>query len=121
MWADLSSGQTDQTTTYNYGTAKRVAAGDSKIATGYLLQKVTYPDDGVGDRGYVLYAYNAQGQVIWTEDQATNVLENFYDTAGRETARWMIMKSAIPWGSPTVSEDGISDRLGDGKFYAPCP
>jgi len=52
-----------------------------------LLQKVTYPDDAGGDRGYVLYAYNAQGQVIWTEDQATNVLENVYDTSGRETAR----------------------------------
>jgi len=62
-------------------------ADDSKIATRHLLQKVTYRDDGVGDRGHVKYAYNAQGQVIWTEDQATNVLENVYDTAGRETAR----------------------------------
>ncbi|MBL8693272.1 MAG: hypothetical protein JNJ88_04170, partial [Planctomycetes bacterium] len=52
-----------------------------------MLQKVTYPDDEVGDRGYVKYAYNAQSQLLWTEDQATNVLENVYDTAGRETAR----------------------------------
>ncbi|MBL8693274.1 MAG: hypothetical protein JNJ88_04180 [Planctomycetes bacterium] len=52
-----------------------------------MLQKVTYPDDEVGDRGYVTYAYNAQGQLVWSQDQSTNVLESVYDTSGRETAR----------------------------------
>ncbi|MBL8235408.1 MAG: hypothetical protein JNL98_43335, partial [Bryobacterales bacterium] len=52
-----------------------------------MLQGVTYPDDGGGNRGYVKYAYNAPSQLLWTEDQATNVLGDAYDTAGRETAR----------------------------------
>ena len=88
MTAVLPSSPTyDQVTTYTYGTTKGVSAGESKYATGHLLQKVTYPDDAGGNRGYVKYAYNAQGQLLWQEDQATNVLELVYDTAGRETIR----------------------------------
>jgi len=35
----------------------------------------------------VKHAYNSQSQLLLTDDQATNVLENVYDTSGRETAR----------------------------------
>src|SRR5439155_1076979 len=74
----------DQVTTYTYGTTKGVSAGDSTIATGHLLQKVTYPDStGAGDD--VTFAYNAQSQEIYKKDQAGNVLETDYDTAGRQT------------------------------------
>lgn len=59
LTADLPSGQTDQVTTYTFGTTKGTGTGDSKIATGHLLQKVTYPDSS--DSGDVVkYAYNGQ-------------------------------------------------------------
>ena len=38
----------DQVTTYRYGTTKGGSAGDSKIATGHQLQKVTYFDSASG-------------------------------------------------------------------------
>jgi len=65
---------------------KGASAGDSKLATGHLLQKVTYPDSASGT-DVVTFAYNAQGQQIWKKDQAGNVLETNFDTAGRETHR----------------------------------
>jgi hypothetical protein len=43
MPADLPSPETDQVTTYTFGTTKGTAAGDSKIASGHMLQKVTHP------------------------------------------------------------------------------
>ncbi len=50
-WVDLYPVDTDgtpdsedQVTTYTYGTSKGTSAGDSKAATGNLLQKVQYPD-----------------------------------------------------------------------------
>ncbi|MBI5362690.1 MAG: hypothetical protein HZA53_05890 [Planctomycetes bacterium] len=80
--ADLPSGETDQETVYTYGTTKGAAAGDSKIATGHLLQKTTYPDSSsAGD--VVTYAYNAQSQELWKQDQAGNVYETEFDAAGR--------------------------------------
>ncbi|MEW6743202.1 MAG: RHS repeat-associated core domain-containing protein [Planctomycetota bacterium] len=84
MTADLPAGETDQTTTYAYGTTKGTSAGDSKIGTGHLLQKVTYPDSA-GGTDVVTYAYNALGERIWQKDQAGNVLEWDLDTLGRET------------------------------------
>ncbi len=86
MTADLPSGQTDQTTTYTFGTVKGTSAGDSKIATGHLLQKVTYPDSA-GGTDVVTFAYNAQGHLIWTKDQEGNVIETDFDDLGRETQR----------------------------------
>jgi RHS repeat-associated protein len=84
--ADLPSGETDQTTTYTYGTTRGTSAGDSKIATGHLLQKVTYPDSGSGT-DVVTYAYSAQNQQIYERDQAGNVFETSYSTSGRTTDR----------------------------------
>lgn len=84
--ADLPSGETDQVTTYTFGTTKGIAAGDSKIATGHLLQKVTYPDSTSGT-DVVTFAYNAQSQQVWKKDQAGNVYETTFDDSGRETTR----------------------------------
>jgi RHS repeat-associated protein len=81
---DLPSGETDQVTTYLYGTTKGTSAGDSKIATGHLRQKATYPDSS-GGTDVVTFAYNAQSQQIWKKDQAGNIIETDFDTAGRET------------------------------------
>ncbi|HKX46947.1 MAG TPA: RHS repeat-associated core domain-containing protein, partial [Planctomycetota bacterium] len=84
--ADVPSGGTDQETTYAYGTTKGASAGDSKIATGHLLQEVVYPDSG-GASDTVTYAYDARGAEILREDQAGNVVERVLDASGRETAR----------------------------------
>lgn len=93
LTADLPAGQTDQDTVYTFGTTKGVSAGDSKVATGNRLQKVTYPDSSEAS-DVVTFAYNAQGQEIWKKDQATtspaaggNVIETDYDTRGRQTQK----------------------------------
>lgn len=90
MWVDFdgdgSEDSDDQVTTYTYGVTKGTSAGDSKISSGALLQKVTYPDSSSGS-DVVTFAYNALGQLIWTKDQAGNILETDFDTAGRETHR----------------------------------
>ena len=88
MWVDLDGDDTedadDQVTEYSYGTTKGASAGDSKIATGHLLQEATYPDS-TGATDTVTYAYNAQNQQIWMEDQEGNVIETDYDDMGRVT------------------------------------
>ncbi|MBL8695889.1 MAG: hypothetical protein JNJ88_17475 [Planctomycetes bacterium] len=55
---------------------------------------MTYPDDGGGNRGYVKYAYNAPSQLLWTEDQATNVLGDAYDGFDGEAARRVITRGS---------------------------
>jgi RHS repeat-associated protein len=82
--ADLPSGETDQLTTYTFGTVKGGSAGDSKIATGHLLKEAEYPDS-TGPTDLVTYAYNAQGEEIYKKDQAGNVYETAYDTGGKRT------------------------------------
>ena len=82
MKADLPTGQTDQTTTYFYGTTNGGGAGESAIATDHLLQKVQYPDTGA-----ITYAYNAQTERTYKKDQAGNVIETEYDLSGRMTDR----------------------------------
>ena len=81
--ADMPSGQDDQVTTYTYGTTKGVSAGDSKVGSGHMLQKVQYPDSA-GGTDVVTHAYNAQGQPIYKKDQAGNVFEYVYDDSGRQ-------------------------------------
>jgi len=63
-------------------------------SNGRLLQKVTYPDNGVGDRGYVKHAYNAPSQLLWTEDRATNVLGDAYDAFDGEALRRVITRGS---------------------------
>jgi RHS repeat-associated protein len=88
IWVDLDGDGTqdsgDQVTTYTYGTVKGTAAGESKIATGHLLQETAYPDSASAS-DVVSFAYSAQSQEVWKKDQAGNVLESEYDTSGRRT------------------------------------
>ncbi len=84
--ADLPSPETDQVTSYSFGTTKGASAGDSKIATGHRLHIATYPDSANGT-DVVTFAYNAQGQQIWKKDQSGNIIQTDFDTAGRETHR----------------------------------
>ena len=84
--ADVPSPGTDQETVYTYGTVKGSSAGDSKIATGHLLQKVAYPDS-TGATDVVTTAYDARSRPIWTKDQAGNVMEMAYDASGRLLSR----------------------------------
>jgi RHS repeat-associated protein len=86
MTADLPSGQTDQVTDYSYGVSTGDSPGASKFDAKHLLRQVTYPDSG-GAGDVVRFAYNAQGQPIWTQDQEGNVIETDYDDGGRETHR----------------------------------
>ena len=84
--ADLPSGETDQVTTYTYGTTKGASAGDSKISTGHLQQEVEYPDSASAS-DVVTFAYNAQGQQVYKQDQAGNVIETDFDDGGRQEHR----------------------------------
>ncbi|MCC6675503.1 MAG: RHS repeat protein [Phycisphaerales bacterium] len=90
LTADMPAGTNDQVTTYVYGVTKGASAGDSKISSGNLLLKAIYPEQSGGQAEAdkrVMFAYNAQGQVIWTKDQTGTILETDYDTAGRETQK----------------------------------
>ncbi|MEX2217664.1 MAG: hypothetical protein WD749_02800 [Phycisphaerales bacterium] len=94
--ADLPSPATDQVTTYIFGSTKATPSA-MKIATGHLLRAVKYPDSGNGgttvanidsdSSDVVSHAYNAQGEMTYTKDQAGNIVETDFDTAGRETQR----------------------------------
>ncbi|MCP3996433.1 MAG: RHS repeat protein [bacterium] len=90
LWVDFDGDGTvdtgDQDTIYTFGTSKGASAGDSKIGTGHLLQKIQYPDSS-GGSDVVTFAYNAQGQQIYKKDQAGNVIEAEYDESGREEHR----------------------------------
>ncbi|MBK9189248.1 MAG: hypothetical protein IPM33_09870 [Phycisphaerales bacterium] len=98
VWVDVDGDNVvdsdDQVTLYTYGTPKGTPGSgsptESTIATGHLLREATYPPQssgqGVADRT-VTYAYNAQGEQVWSRDQAGNVIETEFDTAGRETHR----------------------------------
>ncbi|MCP3936341.1 MAG: hypothetical protein GY708_13325 [Actinomycetia bacterium] len=90
LWVDFDGDATvdtgDQDTIYTFGTSKGASAGDSKIGTGHLLQKIQYPDSS-GGTDVVTFAYNAQGQQIYKKDQAGNVIETDFDDSGREEHR----------------------------------
>jgi RHS repeat-associated protein len=100
MWVDLNGNGSvdtnDQVTTYIYGSTKGTPS-QMKIASGNLLRAVKYPDTSNSgttvanidsdSSTVVSYAYNAQGQQTYTKDQAGNVIETTYDTAGRQTNR----------------------------------
>lgn len=95
--ADLPSPQTDQVTTYIYGTTKGASAGQSQMASSLLLRAVKYPDStnsgtttaniDSDSSDVVSYAYNALGQQVYTKEQAGNVIEMDMDVAGRIAAR----------------------------------
>jgi YD repeat-containing protein len=80
----------DQVTEYEYG----VTSGDSPVASSVfsnrLLRRAIYPEQfpsqAATDRD-VLFAYNAQGQLIAKTDQTGTTIETVYDTAGRKIHR----------------------------------
>ncbi|MCP3996160.1 MAG: hypothetical protein GY722_14035, partial [bacterium] len=90
LWVDFDGDGTvdtgDQDTIYTYSTSKGASAGDSKIGTGHLLQKIQYPDSS-GGTDVVTFAYNAQSQRIYKKDQAGIVIETDFDDSGREEHR----------------------------------
>jgi RHS repeat-associated protein len=94
MWVDIDGDGTedadDQVTSYTYGVTKGASVPDSKIASNRLIKKVTYPPNESGQAAAdreVEYAYNAQQQQIYVEDQSGNIIQHDYDTAGRLTQR----------------------------------
>ncbi len=99
MWVDLDGDKIvdsdDQVTEYVYGVTKGGSFPDSKIAHGGLLARVIYPPNDSGgtqaaaDRD-VWFAYNAQGQELWRQDQTELEIQLDYDTAGRLTHRRVI-------------------------------
>ena len=86
MTADLPGLAPDPVTTYTYGVTTTDSPGASKIDAGHLLREVKYPDSA-DSNDVVRFAYNAQGQQIWTRDQEGNDIETDYDDSGRETHR----------------------------------
>ncbi|MBX3322247.1 MAG: hypothetical protein KF757_04580 [Phycisphaeraceae bacterium] len=102
IWVDLNGDGDndigdDQVTRYIYGVRKGTDPHESRLSHNGLLRAVIYPDStneaedatdiDTDDDDVVTYSYNAQGQPIRTRDQAGNVIETDYDTAGRETHR----------------------------------
>lgn len=97
LTADLPSGQTDQVTTYIYGTVAGTPAANV-IATGHLLRAVKYPDssnagtttsyiNSTSDADVVSYVYNGQSNEVSRKDQAGNVFDTVFDLSGRVTAK----------------------------------
>ncbi len=75
------AGSSDQVTEYVYGVVIG-STPDSRLASNDLVKTVKHPA-GVGDTDETDYAYNAQGDVIWTEDQNDTVHAYRYDGRGR--------------------------------------
>ncbi len=56
------------------------------VSTGKLRKTIEYTDSGSGSDN-LNYAYNAQGELIYVEDQSGNVIEHVFDTDGMVTER----------------------------------
>ncbi|MCH8823064.1 MAG: RHS repeat protein, partial [Planctomycetes bacterium] len=91
LWVDIYPVDTDgtpdaedQVTTYTYGVDTDDDPGASKFASNRLLRTIQYPD---GSPNTVTFAYNAQGQQIWVEDQENIEITTDYDDLGREIHR----------------------------------
>ncbi|RNC81662.1 MAG: hypothetical protein ED559_07700 [Phycisphaera sp.] len=113
MWVDLDGDNVedsdDQVTVYTYGVTKGAGATDSEIGSGDLLYTVQYPDSS-GGSDVVTYAYNAQRQQVYMKDQAGNVIETTYDTAGRETERSVTTLASGFNGDVRRIETAYTDR-----------
>ncbi len=110
MWVDLDGDDIedadDQVTEYTYGTTKGASAGDSKIGTGHLLGEIAYPDSS-GASDVVSYAYNAQSQQVWMQDQSGNIVETDYDDSGRQTHRRVTTIDAETVSDPESFDDAV--------------
>ncbi|MEE9131413.1 MAG: RHS repeat domain-containing protein, partial [Phycisphaerales bacterium] len=85
-FGDSTPDAEDQVTTYTYGVSPDDSPGASKFDSHLLLREIKYPDSG-GATDVVLFAYNAQGQQIWSRDQELNIFQTDYDDVGREEHR----------------------------------
>ncbi|MDF1838374.1 MAG: hypothetical protein P1V35_10925 [Planctomycetota bacterium] len=72
----------DLTTTYIYGTTKG-AVPDSKIATGHLLARVSYPLASSGVQPESSFAYDVQERTFWKKDAAGTKRGYEFDDSGR--------------------------------------
>ena len=96
LTADLPSGQTDQVTTYIYGTTKDTPSQNT-VASGHLLRAVKYPDStntgtttaniDSDSSDVVSFGYDGQGREVYKKDQAGNIIETDYDDSGRPTQK----------------------------------
>jgi RHS repeat-associated protein len=90
MWVDFDGDNVedadDEVTDYDFGVTTSDSPGASKFTVNHLLRTVEYPDSG-GANDTVRFAYNAQGQQIFRQDQSGNVIQTVYDDSGRETAQ----------------------------------
>lgn len=127
IWVDIDGDGVedaeDQVTQYVYGTPKGTPGSgspvQSAIASGHLLREVIYPPQTGGQSAAdrtVTYAYNVQGEQVWTRDQAGNVVQTDYDTAGRETHRRALnvatgFDGAVKRISTTYLTRGMVDRV----------
>ena len=127
VWADIDGDGVedadDQVTQYVYGTPKGTPGSgspvQSAIASGHLLREVIYPPQsggqGATDRT-VTYAYNGQGQRVWTADQVGNIIQTDFDTTGRETHRRALnvasgFDGAVKRISTTYLARGMVDKV----------
>ncbi|MFG0252524.1 MAG: hypothetical protein ACF8NJ_06585, partial [Phycisphaerales bacterium JB038] len=119
MWVDIDGDNVedadDQVTRWVYGVINGSDDWDSKVYSNRLLRGIIYPDsantattsagldpsgaNGDNDDDAVTFAYNAQGQVIWRQDQtssanggtgtqiAGNIIQTTFDGSGRVAHR----------------------------------
>ncbi|MCP3880835.1 MAG: hypothetical protein GY701_20940, partial [Sulfitobacter sp.] len=78
----LEQASGDLTTTYIYGTTKG-AVPDSKIATGHLLARVSYPSASSGVQPESSFAYDVQERTFWKKDAAGTKRQYDFNAAGR--------------------------------------
>ncbi len=86
------------------------SAGDSRIAAGRLFQKVQYPDS-LSAAVAVTFAYNSQGEMMWTNDQKGRVIA--YDRNSNlltaddsvQTGQWMHFAYDERWRIVAMYED----------------
>jgi RHS repeat-associated protein len=78
----LEQASGDQTTTYIYGTTKG-AVPDSKIATGHLLARVSYPLASSGTQPESSFAYDVQERTFWKKDAAGTKRQYEFHDSGR--------------------------------------
>ena len=100
----------DQVTTYTYGVSTGDSPGASKFDSHRLLREIKYPGSG-GATDVVLFAYNAQGQTIWSRDQELNIFQTVYNDVGREEHRRVTTLDAA-FDSSVLRISSAYDNLG---------
>ncbi|MCH8314975.1 MAG: RHS repeat protein, partial [Planctomycetes bacterium] len=99
----------DQVTTYTYGVSVGDTTGPSKFDSHRLLRTIQYPD---ATPNTVTFAYNAQGQQIWSEDQENIEIESDYDDLGREEHRRVTDIDNTQFNDDVLRISTVYDSLG---------